>query len=220
MWWIISLWTSKACVSVIFQTVQEWVAMSGAECVHTPAGMMWSRAETRWLAPVYQNLILMQQRATFQMLPCKFLYWTRERRSLLCEQNLWNLIHIQLLRSFITPRLTDCAAFPFFLLTLPFPMSRHLSQPGDPGNAFYCNTSILSALSPLLPLLVLSRPAVLSAPEHSGEELLWRHGRGDVSASPAELRAGRFQFICKTYLKSYNKNNVPPELQAALRLLF
>lgn len=48
-----------------------------------------------------------------------------------------------------------------FMLTPPFPMSRHLSQPGDTGNAFYCNTSILSVLALLLPPLVLSWPAVL-----------------------------------------------------------
>lgn len=151
---------------------------------------------------------------------CKFLYWTRERRSLLCEQKPWNLIHIHLLWSFITLRLTNCTAFPFFLLTLPFPMSRHLSQPGDTGNAFYCNTSILSVLSLLLPPLVLRRPAVLSAPEYSREDLLWRHDRGEVSASWAVGRMFSVYMQNKptheTYLKCYNKNNVPPEFHAQL----
>lgn len=58
-----------------------------------------------------------------------------------------------------------CTPFPPFLFTLPFPMSRCSSWPGDASNAIYSNTSILSVLSltpPLSPPLVLSRPAVLS----------------------------------------------------------
>ncbi len=129
----------------------------------------------------------------------KSLYWTRERRSLLCEHNpdleIWSTYSC-------CDHLSYCTPFPlFFLLTVPFPMSRRLSHSGDTGNAIYCNTSILSVLSLLLPPLVLSRPAVLRPAQG------WMRRRGPslkarsvnlVKCLRAELRAGCFEFICKT----------------------
>lgn len=108
----------------------------------------------------------------------------------------WNLIHIQLLRSFIILH-----SLPLFLLTLPFPMSRRSSQPGDTGNAIYCNTSILSVLSLLLPPLVLSRPAILSPAQgwmQRSEPPLEARSMDAVKCLRAELRAGCFEFLCKT----------------------
>lgn len=97
----------------------------------------------------------------------------------------------------------------FFLLTLPFPMSRHLSQPGDTGNAVYCNTSILSVLSLLLPLLVLSRPVVLSAPlrvEYSGEDLLWRP---EARARGSVWKLSCRQDVFRLYAKQTSSWNLP-----------
>lgn len=116
----------------------------------------------------------------------------------------WNFIHIQnscydhlsLYGTYIA-----LLSHFFFLLTLPFPMSRLSSQPGDTGNSIYCNTSILSVLSPLLPPLIWAdRPHLAPLPVgYSGEDLLWRPAALTWWSVwlTAELRAGCLEFTCK-----------------------
>lgn len=88
------------------------------------------------------------------------LHWANLSFFLLCVRSLsllheqksrpWNLIFIQLLWSFITLGHKYLTSFLFFffliLLTLPFPMSRHLSQSGDTGSTVYCNVSIFRSV--------------------------------------------------------------------------
>lgn len=135
----------------------------------------------------------------------KFLCWGRVRCSPLCEQNL-DLEILSTYRTVVTIIYHSTAhilpSLPiFFLLTLPFPMSRLSSQPGDTGNSIYCNTSILSVLSPLLPPLIWAdRPHLAPLPVgYSGEDLLWRPAALTWWSVwlTAELRAGCLEFTCK-----------------------